>query len=106
MVPTFKLYRTPTIMSGLVYRWKLDDDRWDAEISASRDGVLISGHWPLIVNDPDRVDVEKVLTAACDVFRRMAEYARRFPLHGPGFDYVPAGWTITPSPPFGGSHAR
>ena len=41
---------TPTIMDGLVVRWDLDG--WgDGQISASRNGVLISGGWPVMVTD-------------------------------------------------------
>lgn len=33
---------TPTVMSGPVFRWARPGD--DFEVSASRDGVLLSGH--------------------------------------------------------------
>ena len=37
-----------TIMSGLVVRWKFKDSSYDSEINASRDGVSISGSWPIM----------------------------------------------------------
>ena len=42
----FYVYRTHTIMSGLVLRWSLSGNL-NAEISASRDAVCISGFWDL-----------------------------------------------------------
>lgn len=38
---------TPTIMSGLVIRYKLREP-YTGEISASREGVLVSGSWPVM----------------------------------------------------------
>jgi len=40
----FYCHRTPTIMDGLVLRWN-PAGNLDAEISASRNGVAISGYW-------------------------------------------------------------
>lgn len=41
---------TPTIMDGLVVRWQLEG-RGDGEVSASRNGVLICGGWPVLSTD-------------------------------------------------------
>lgn len=58
---------TPTIMDGLVVRWKLDG--WgDGEISASRKGVLISGNWPIMGADGVEL-LKKMLDRAHGCFR-------------------------------------
>ena len=46
----FTKEETPTIMDGKVIRWKLENVNWPnkPEISASRNGVLISGAWPVV----------------------------------------------------------
>lgn len=53
----------PTIMSGLVIRYKLDSDQWDAEINASRDGVSLRGIWP-VVPPEQAVVIEETLARA------------------------------------------
>lgn len=57
----------PTIMSGLVIRYmpeeEDDNTMYDYQINASRDGVSISGRWPIMTFD-GAVVVEEYLTRA------------------------------------------
>jgi hypothetical protein len=41
----------PTIQDGLVVRYEIRGNSWDGEINASRNGVSISGHWPIMSHD-------------------------------------------------------
>jgi hypothetical protein len=56
----------PTIMSGLVIRYIPEDEEsnmYDYQINASRDGVSISGRWPIMTFE-GAVVVEEYLTRA------------------------------------------
>ena len=45
----FEREETPTVMDGIVIRWRAIVGWHDIpEISASRNGVLISGSWPVL----------------------------------------------------------
>lgn len=60
----FTRTRTPTIMDGVVIRWRLDGRWHDGEISASRNGVVICGRWPTL-SDPEAIaTVKEVLDDA------------------------------------------
>jgi hypothetical protein len=56
----FTMMRWPTIMDGLVIRWKLND----FEISASRNGVMVQGHTPAINDYVDLGDIADQLKIA------------------------------------------
>jgi hypothetical protein len=43
---TFTREDTPTIQDGMVVRYHLQDRRFDGEISASRNGIVVCGHFP------------------------------------------------------------
>lgn len=46
MITRAVVHRTPTIQDGLVIRWNPDPENYRAgEVSASRNGILISGFW-------------------------------------------------------------
>lgn len=60
----FTRKETPTIMSGRVIRWQLNADPFDGEISASRDGVLICGHWPVLSDPEALVEIKAILDEA------------------------------------------
>lgn len=61
----FYVHRTHTIMDGLVVRWN-PARNLDAEISASRNGVAISGHWML--TSPESIEMfRKVLDRAYEL---------------------------------------
>lgn len=62
----FYRHDTPTIMDGIVVRYKLE--HYDGEISASRNGVAISGTWPGIQNIDDLSDLRRVLFRAHEHF--------------------------------------
>lgn len=57
--PMFEREETPTIMDGLAFRWSMNVG-WSnrPEISASRNGVSLSGCWP-ILHSVERVDAIK-----------------------------------------------
>lgn len=61
----FAREETPTIMSGRVVRWLMVPAPWHncPEVSASRDGVLISGAWPIMTDDALN-DLREVLSLA------------------------------------------
>lgn len=61
--PFFIRNDTPTIMDGLVIRWKIGGDVYTGEINASRNGVSIRGTWPVMSAETIAV-VEEQLTCA------------------------------------------
>ncbi len=80
---TFRTYKVHTIMDGVVIRHRLvDPPGYDnAEISASRNGVLISGAWPTLKH-------ERQIKAVIDVLKICDEPA--FDMHrGETFDEIP-----------------
>lgn len=54
---------TPTVMDGLVVRWQLTSDVYTGEINASRNGVSLFGHWPIMTTE-ETVMVEETLARA------------------------------------------
>lgn len=48
---SFERQDTPTVMSGLVVRYTLVSDLYDGQINASRDGVGVSGRWPIMTTE-------------------------------------------------------
>jgi len=64
-----RFYRSDNhaIMSGLVVRYKVLSDRLDGEISASREGVLIS-HLPHLTNIQEVLDVQRVIGKAYEQY--------------------------------------
>lgn len=64
-----RFYRSDnhTIMSGLVVRYKVLSDRLDGEISASREGVLVS-RLPHLTNIQEVLDVQRVIGRAYEQF--------------------------------------
>ena len=70
----FTRTRTPTIMDGVVIRWTLVGyDRWaqPGEISASRNGVLISGSWPVLSDPEELATIKATLDEAVEAHRRL-----------------------------------
>lgn len=53
----------PTIMDGLVIRYRLRSPAFDGEISASRNGICISGSWPTMDATAAPLIVEVLLRA-------------------------------------------
>lgn len=48
---TFERQDTPTVMDGLVVRYKLVSDLHDGQINASRNGVGVLGRWPIMTTE-------------------------------------------------------
>lgn len=69
---------TPTIMSGLVVRYKLTSDLYDGEINASRDGVGIAGHWPIMDTESCVLFEKTVARARVHTQHLAAERGRLF----------------------------
>lgn len=81
----FHAIYTPTIMSGAVVRYQSGYERgtrrdmftgeerieYSAEISASRDGVMIQGAWPMITQQSDIEDLATMLQRAFSAHRRI-----------------------------------
>lgn len=64
----FYVHRTHT-MDGLVIRWNPSPDE-RREISASRDGVAISGFW--VLGDIDqRTELSKVISSAWNAYEQL-----------------------------------
>lgn len=61
-----------TIMSGLVVRYKVLSDRIDGEVSASREGVLIS-RLPHLTNIQEVLDVQRVIGKAYEQYAYLYE---------------------------------
>lgn len=83
----FVCKRTPTIMDGPVFRWQLASmHRHPApgEISVSRNGVLIDGTWPIILDEAFLGAFICVLGDAWSVYRKRRSIAIE------GFE--PPGW--------------
>lgn len=80
----FEREDTPTIMDGQVIRWT-SKTGWvnKPEISASRNGVCISGAWPTINNSEDLQDVKEKLADAFE-FYLMLRAGRKPPATPPG----------------------
>jgi len=64
----FNRKRYPTIMSGIVIRYKIESNYLDGEINASRDGVSIQGSWP-VFTDVDQVT--EILNKAHSDYERL-----------------------------------
>lgn len=54
---------TPTVMDGMVVRYQIQSEVYSGEINASRNGVSLSGHWPVFSAD-DSVIVEEHIARA------------------------------------------
>jgi hypothetical protein len=54
----------PTIMSGIVVRYQLDDGYYSGEVSVSREGVAISGVWPTMCLEADLEEMKAVMELA------------------------------------------
>lgn len=65
---------TPTIQSGLVVRYTYGDpsEERGGEIAASRDGVIIQGHWHTIKDPLFIVQMSAILGLAMVQFKQMA----------------------------------
>lgn len=77
MIPGWYRIYTPTIMDGPVVRYRLDSDVYDAEVSASRNGVTISGRWPVMPYGSRTAAVISILGLAerqADALRRGQTY--------------------------------
>jgi predicted GNAT superfamily acetyltransferase len=68
---------TPTIMDGIVVSWSPDDDD-RAEVSASRNGVLVYD-WPMLRVEIQRVVFDRVVSTAWEMYRLLAKAAERGP---------------------------
>lgn len=68
---------TPTIMDGIVVRWNPAPDG-DAEISASRNGVLVNG-FPLILTQHALDEFNRTVSLAWEMYRSLAKAAERGP---------------------------
>jgi len=64
----FYVHRTPTIMSGLVIRWN-PAGNLNAEISASRDAICVSGYWEL--NSPTQIALFRTALAQAEEARHL-----------------------------------
>lgn len=73
----FERKDTPTVMSGLVVRYKITSEPYTAEVNASREGVSLYGTWPIMDTESTKL-VEEVLARA----RIHAQHLKRF-----GFDF-------------------
>ena len=63
----FDREETPTIMDGTVIRWTMKVEwRSKPEISASRNGVGLSGHWPILCDASQIEAVKAQLDEAWD----------------------------------------
>lgn len=76
----FKRKDTPTVMDGLVVRYQLESDIYSGEINASRNGVSISGRWPILSTE-ETVMVEETLARARVQAQQLAQERGR--LFGP-----------------------
>lgn len=86
----FTRTRTPTIMDGIVIRYRLDGTghAHQPEISASRNGVTIAGAWPQITDETVWAQAQVTMMRAWEDFRVLArggdpdeERARRHEAH-------------------------
>jgi len=64
----FYVHRTHTIMSGLVIRWN-PAGNLNAEISASRDAICVSGYWEL--NSPTQIALFRTALAQAEEARHL-----------------------------------
>lgn len=68
----FRREDTPTIMDGLVVRYKVSTAYpHQAEVSASKHGVLISGAWPLLESVEDVEAVVRQLWRAYEQYQHL-----------------------------------
>jgi hypothetical protein len=73
----FRRKKTPTIMDGLVVRWTVSKGHSRAgEISASRNGVLVSGYFPRTCDKEWLKGFKATLDIAFDEYRKMARRGR------------------------------
>lgn len=75
---------TPTIMSGLVVRYRVFSDHYNGEISASRDGVLIQGAFPSVMAKESIDEICAVLQRAHEQFDKALrkKYQTALPFDG------------------------
>lgn len=69
---------TPTVMDGLVVRYQLTTERYDGEINASRNGVSISGRWPVFSVDESVIVEEYIARARIQAQHLAQERGRLF----------------------------
>lgn len=74
---------TPTIMDGLVVRYQLESDVYNGEINASRNGVSISGRWPILSIEECVIVEEYIARARVQALQLEKERGRLF---GPRID--------------------
>lgn len=74
----FKRKDTPTVMDGLVVRYQLESDLYSGEINASRNGVSISGRWPILSTEECVMVEEYVARARVQALRLAEERGRLF----------------------------
>lgn len=89
LLPTFVRRDTPTVMDGLVVRYQINPALWriySGQINASREGVGLSGTWP-IMDAELCVVVEEQLARARVV---AADLRRQYDLIGLGSGRVVA----------------
>lgn len=69
-IENWKAMRTPTIMDGLVVRFRLRNPPWqnEPEVSASRNGVMLSGAWP-VMDERELAVLGKLLGLALECCR-------------------------------------
>lgn len=63
---------TPTVMDGLVVRYKNGEFQGDLEISASRNGVMISGYSRAIKSKKDLMEFSMCMTKAYRQYERIS----------------------------------
>lgn len=68
---------TPTVMDGIVVRWN-PDTTGNSEISASRNGVHVHC-WPMLRVEHDRVEFDRTVSLAWEMYRLLAKAAERGP---------------------------
>lgn len=78
MSDMFKRVDTPTIMNGLVVRYKITSEPYDGEINASRDGVGVAGRWPIMDIESCVLFEETVARARVHAQRLAEERGRLF----------------------------
>lgn len=69
----FYVHRTPTVMSGLVVRWN-PAANLNAEVSASRDAVCITGFWEL--SSPTDIAMFRTVLAQAEEARHLIARGR------------------------------
>lgn len=79
---TFERTDCPTVMSGLVVRYKLrTEGNLDGEITASREGVTVQGTWPEMAAIEDIRRFERMLRLAHLHYLNLYHQYYRLALH-------------------------